>query len=49
MWLVVAAVIVSLAGAGCLLRYLEELKDYEEPYDPRWMSREKYEQSRSRK
>ena len=46
MWLVVAAVIVSLAGAGCLLRYLEELKDYEEPYDPRWMDREKWERSR---
>ena len=46
MWLVVAAVVVSLAGAGCLLRYLEELKDYEEPYDPRWMDREKWERSR---
>lgn len=46
MWLVVAAVIVSLAGAGCLLRYLEELKDYEEPYDPRWMDREKWERSK---
>ena len=46
MGLVIAAVIVSIAGAASLLRYIEELKDYEEPYDPRWMDREKWERSR---